>query len=79
MQESGMRPNQVAQVRGFADQRLRMPNDPLNPANRRVSLIIQYLTKKPGQDPGPLAKPGTAPNETTKAAPPPKPETKALH
>lgn len=79
MQESGMRPNQVAQVRGFADQRLRMPNDPLNAANRRVSLIIQYLTKKPGQDPGPLAKPGTAPNETAKAVPPPKPETKASH
>jgi chemotaxis protein MotB len=79
MQESGMRPNQVAQVRGFADQRLRMPNDPLNPANRRVSLIIQYLTKKPGQDPGPLAKPGTAANETAKAVPPPKPETKTSH
>ena len=79
MQESGMRPNQVAQVRGFADQRLRMPNDPTNPANRRVSLIIQYLTKKPGQDPGPLAKPGTAANEAAKAAPPPKPATKAPH
>jgi|SRR5579871_203310 len=45
MQEHGMRPNQVAQVRGFADQRLRMPQDPMNPANRRVSLIIQYQSK----------------------------------
>jgi chemotaxis protein MotB len=82
MQESGMRPNQVAQVRGFADQRLRMPNDPTNPANRRVSLIIQYLTKKPGQDPA-AAKPGAAPVEGAKAPPPAdhsaKPETKASH
>jgi len=70
MQESGMRPNQVAQVRGFADQRLRMPNDPTNPANRRVSLIIQYLVKKGGPETAPAAKPGPEPATTAKAAPP---------
>jgi chemotaxis protein MotB len=40
----GLRPNQVAQVRGFADQRLRNPANSLDPSNRRVSLIVQYLT-----------------------------------
>jgi len=43
MQESGVRPDQVAQVRGYADQRLRSPADPLAPSNRRVSLIVQYV------------------------------------
>jgi len=43
----GLRPDQVAQVRGFADQHLRTPNDPTNPSNRRVSVIIQYLNARP--------------------------------
>jgi chemotaxis protein MotB len=40
----GLRENQVSQVRGFADQRLRDPLHPSDPANRRVSLIVEYLT-----------------------------------
>jgi chemotaxis protein MotB len=40
----GLRENQVSQVRGFADQRLRTPQTPFDPANRRISLIVQYLT-----------------------------------
>jgi len=51
MSDHGLRPNQVTQVRGFADQRLRMPNDPTNPGNRRISVIVQYLTPKPGEEP----------------------------
>lgn len=69
MQESGMRPNQVTQVRGFADQRLRMPNDPTNPANRRVSLIVQYLVNKGGTNTAKPA-PAPAPSSAAKAAPP---------
>ena len=45
MQANGIRPDQVTQVRGFADQRLRKPDAPLDPANRRISLIVQYLVK----------------------------------
>ncbi len=44
MQENGMGENQVTQVRGYADQRLRKPDDALDPSNRRISLIVQYLT-----------------------------------
>jgi chemotaxis protein MotB len=42
MQENGMRADQVTQVRGFADENLRKPDDPTNDSNRRVSFIIQY-------------------------------------
>ncbi len=43
MQANGIREDQVAQVRGFADQRLRVEKDPLDPSNRRISLIVQYI------------------------------------
>jgi len=51
MQNSGVRENQVVQVRGFADQRLRKPENPLDPSNRRISLIVQYVViNSPGKD-----------------------------
>jgi chemotaxis protein MotB len=43
MQADGLRPGRVAQVRGYADQQLRVPQNPLDPSNRRISLIVQYL------------------------------------
>jgi chemotaxis protein MotB len=42
----GIRKDQVTQVGGFADQKLRKLDDPLDPANRRISLIVQYLDKQ---------------------------------
>ncbi len=45
MQNRGLRQDQVTQVRGFADQRLRKADAPLDPSNRRISLIVQYMTK----------------------------------
>lgn len=48
MQENGVREDQVAQVRGFADQSLRDPGHPDDPSNRRVTLIIQYQKQEPG-------------------------------
>jgi chemotaxis protein MotB len=47
MQTEGIRADQVTQVRGFADQRLRKPEDPMDPSNRRISLIVQYIQKPP--------------------------------
>jgi len=52
MQMNGIRDDQIMQVRGFADQRLRKPEDPLDASNRRVSLIVQYLNKKPEDSDG---------------------------
>jgi chemotaxis protein MotB len=50
MQESGLRPDQVTEVRGYADQKLRTPNAPDDPSNRRISLIVQYLAAPPKRD-----------------------------
>jgi chemotaxis protein MotB len=55
-QAEGLRPDQVSQVRGFADQRLRNAKNPLDPANRRISIIVQYMSSNsddpetPGKD-----------------------------
>ena len=50
MQANGVRADQVTQVRGFADQQLRKPEAPLDPANRRISLIVQYMIKNRDDD-----------------------------
>jgi chemotaxis protein MotB len=55
MQAHGIRVDQVTQVRGFADQRLRKPDAPLDPANRRISLIVQYIMKNDDDDANPAA------------------------
>jgi chemotaxis protein MotB len=43
MEADGLAPNQVVQVRGYADQRLRVTTDPFDASNRRISVIVQYL------------------------------------
>jgi chemotaxis protein MotB len=48
MQESGLRADQVTQVRGFADQRLRNQSNPMDASNRRISIIVQYISKDLG-------------------------------
>ena len=45
-----LRRDQVTQVRRFADQRLRKPDAPQDPSNRRISLIVQCLEKKPSPE-----------------------------
>lgn len=45
MQSSGLAAEQVSQVRGFADQHPRDKCTPDDPANRRISLIVEYLSK----------------------------------
>jgi chemotaxis protein MotB len=41
LQQSGVRSNQVSQVRGYADQMLRVKNNPTDPSNRRVSILVK--------------------------------------
>jgi chemotaxis protein MotB len=64
MQGSGIRPDQIAQVRGYADQMLRKPTEPLDPSNRRISVIVQYLEKSrqvsPTEEAKSEAEPATA-------------------
>jgi chemotaxis protein MotB len=41
LQQDGVRSNQVTQVRGYADQFLRVKNNPYDPSNRRVSILVK--------------------------------------
>jgi chemotaxis protein MotB len=50
MQANGVGPDQITQVRGFADQRLRKLDSPLDASNRRISLIVQYIVKNNEED-----------------------------
>jgi len=43
MQREGLKKTQVAAVRGHADRELRVLTDPLDPRNRRVSVIVKSL------------------------------------
>jgi chemotaxis protein MotB len=60
MQEHGIRADQVTQVRGFADQRLRKPEAPLDPSNRRISVIVQYTVPNDVGSKDAEVQPGTA-------------------
>jgi chemotaxis protein MotB len=87
MQALGVNGNQISQVRGFADQRPRLPNNPEDPSNRRVSLIVQYvvsngsemalpsgLTRSKATVSG-LGNAPASPSATPAATPKPKPGT----
>jgi chemotaxis protein MotB len=41
LQEDGVRTDQVTQVRGYADQMLRVKNNPTDPSNRRISILVK--------------------------------------
>jgi chemotaxis protein MotB len=41
MEGQGLRQRQIDAVRGFADTNLRYPDDPLDPRNRRVSIVVR--------------------------------------
>jgi chemotaxis protein MotB len=56
MSASGLGSEQISQVRGFADQQPRNGKTPDDPANRRISLIVEYLEKHPpAEDKPPVA------------------------
>jgi len=41
MQQGGVRADQVTQVRGYADQFLRVKSNPYDPSNRRISILVK--------------------------------------
>src|SRR5580658_9730683 len=47
MENTGLRKGQLFQIRGFADQQLRLPNKPDDPSNRRISIIVLNLPTLP--------------------------------
>ncbi len=44
MTAHGLKAEQISQVRGYADRQLRHPDNPDSAANRRISVIVQYLS-----------------------------------
>jgi len=44
-------PNLVIEVRGYADRQLRHPDAPDSAANRRISVIVQYLVEPEKPEP----------------------------
>jgi len=70
MQKDGVRGDQVSQVRGYADQLLRTPGQPLEASNRRISVIVQNLEQKPQ----PPEKPNSQPEASAPAQNPIKKE-----
>ncbi len=46
MQSNGIGVHQIAQVRGFADQLPRRPDHPEDPANRRITVIVEAGPKR---------------------------------
>lgn len=47
MQQDGVRRDQVTQVRGYADQLLRVKANPYDPSNRRVTILVKNQQKVP--------------------------------
>jgi chemotaxis protein MotB len=41
MQSGGIKPEQITTVRGFADRQLHVKDQPLDPRNRRVSIVVK--------------------------------------
>jgi chemotaxis protein MotB len=41
LQQDGVRTDQVTQVRGYADQMLRVKSNPTDPSNRRISILVK--------------------------------------
>lgn len=57
MMSHGLRPDQVAQVRGYADQHLKKPDAPEDPANRRISILVKRAEPPPPLPADPKEKP----------------------
>jgi chemotaxis protein MotB len=49
IEANGARPDQITQVRGFADQNLRNRDDPNDASNRRISVIVRYQNLTPAE------------------------------
>ena len=50
LEASGLPGARVDEVRGMADRRPRVPDDPYAAANRRISILLPYRSQLPGPD-----------------------------
>jgi chemotaxis protein MotB len=71
MLANGLHPHQASEVRGYADERLKLPDRPEDPSNRRISLLVQYLEKPEAPPkPDPRSSGGAPPAQTAGQAAP---------
>ena len=70
MQQDGVRSDQVTQVRGYADQMLRVQSNPYDPTNRRVTILVKNEAGAPAKLPGVNPSP-SQPNTSAKFPPSP--------
>jgi len=63
LEDNGLRKNQINQVRGFADRRLRVPDKPLDFSNRRVSILVASKLLEGNPKQAAAAGPGTVHTE----------------
>ena len=77
LQTSGVRADQVTQVRGYADQMLRVKGNPYDPSNRRISMLVKNNvdgvappTVKGSEVVGSPAPPSAEKNKESAAKPP---------
>lgn len=59
LQSAGLEAQHIREIRGYADHRLRNPDDPFDKSNRRISILLPF-TANPPELPGVEAKPGEA-------------------
>jgi chemotaxis protein MotB len=72
MQADGVRGDQVTQVRGYADQMLRVKSNPYDPSNRRISILVKnQTTPLPGIQSAQAADSASAPAAPVMTAKPP--------
>jgi chemotaxis protein MotB len=75
MQANGLHPEQVIQVRGYADKQLRRPQMPEDASNRRISVIVHHRFQSDPEAAKPLNLNGKAPAAAPQA--PAAPQTPA--
>ena len=63
LQGAGISPARIKHIRGYADRHLRKPENPLDPSNRRTSILLPFSADMPdlqvGTGDAPPATPGT--------------------
>ncbi len=52
IEAAGVDPSRIVEVRGMADRDLRVPSNPLDPANRRISILLPFTVGPGDSDPG---------------------------
>jgi chemotaxis protein MotB len=75
LQQDGVRSDQVTQVRGYADQLLRVKSNPYDPSNRRISILVKNLDDSTPPPKFANAKVVGAPSIADPAAPSANPKT----